>query len=75
MIKNIIKNKYEIILKDKYIHLKYYNKVLDINENKIKILLEDNTIVINGSNLYVCALDEYELVIKGNVKSIEFINE
>ena len=68
-------NKYEIIIMGNCIHIKNYYKILDICDKKIEINLNNSTLLINGNNLIVCAMDEYEIVIKGYFKSIEFINE
>ena len=76
MIKNILNNKnYEINLKDNYLHLINYINVVDISLNKIRILLYNKTLVVNGNNLLISALDENELLIKGNIKGLEIINE
>ena len=76
MIKNILNNKYyEINIKENSLHLINYINVIDIMSNKIDILLNNKTLIVNGSNLIICALDENELLIKGNIKGIEFINE
>ena len=74
MIKSIF-NKYEIIIREKLIHLKYYSKIIDIDSSKIEIVLNNNILLIKGSSLIVSALSEYEIVIKGVIKSIEFTNE
>lgn len=71
----MIKNCYEIIIKPCFIHIKYYKKIIDIDSNKIIINTCDNSINITGTNLIISAMDEYEIVIKGIIKSIEFINE
>ncbi len=76
MIKNIIKNdNYEINIKNNYLHIKNYISVVDISSNRISILIKNNKIVINGSSLIIGCLDEYELLIKGYIRSIEFISE
>jgi len=75
MIKDIFKNKYEIIIKEKCIHIKYYTKVIDINTNKIELYLDNRILKIKGNSLIVCAMNEYEIVIKGIIKCIEFNNE
>ena len=74
MIKELFK-KYEIIIRNNYMHIKYYSKIIDIDTSKIEIYLDNNILLIKGSSLIVCALNEYEIVIKGIIKSIEFINE
>ena len=68
-------NKYEIILRDYCVYIKYYKRIIDINSNLVKIAFNSKILLIKGSNLMACALDEYEIVIKGNILSIEFINE
>ena len=64
----VINKDIEIYIKDNLIHIKNYNKVIDISNNKIE--LEDA--VINGTNLIISKLDEYELCIKGKFKGIIF---
>ena len=66
MIKDIFKNKYEIILRDNYMHIKYYSSIIDINYNLIRIGLDSNILIINGNSLVICAMDKYDIVIKGN---------
>ena len=76
MIKNILNNKnYEINLRDNYLHLINYINILDISSNKIRIMLNNNTIEIDGNTLLISALDENELLIKGNIIGIRFNNE
>ena len=73
MINNILKNDlYELIIKDNFIHLKNYKSIIDIYPDNINILVKNNKIVIKGSNLIICALDEYEILIKGTIRSITF---
>ena len=73
MIKKIINdNRYEINIKENFIHLKNYKNIIDIYPNRISILLNNCKFVINGSNLIITGLDEYEIVIKGNIKGIDF---
>ncbi len=72
MIKNIIKsNDYEILIKNSFIHIKNYINIVDISNTKISILLNKNKLIVNGSSLLITALDQYELIIKGNIKGIE----
>ena len=64
----IINKDIEIYIKDNLIHIKNYNKVIDISNNKIEL----KDVVINGTNLIISKLDEYELCIKGKFKGIIF---
>lgn len=76
MIKNIIKNDdYEINVRNNYLHIKNYINVIDISSNRISVLIKKNKLVINGSSLIITCLDEFELLIKGYIRSIEFISE
>ena len=74
MIKELF-NKYEIIIKEGYLHIKYYSKVIDISSNRVELVLNEKSLLINGSSLIVSALSEYEIIIRGMIKSIEFNNE
>lgn len=64
----VINKDIEIYIKNNLIHIKNYNKVIDISYNKIEL----KDVVINGNNLIICKLDEYELCIKGKFKGIVF---
>lgn len=76
MIKNIIKNDdYEINIRNNCLHIKYYINVIDISSNRMSVLIKNNKLVIKGSSLIITCLDEYELLIKGYIRSIEFIGE
>lgn len=71
----MINKNYELIIKDNYLDIKYYSKIIDINSLKIEILLDSKKIIINGNNLIIRCMDEYEIVIKGIISSIQFIDE
>ena len=64
----VINKDIEIYIKDNLIHIKNYNKVIDISNYKIEL----KDAVINGTNLIISKLDEYELCIKGKFKGIIF---
>ena len=57
----------KVINKDIEIYIKD-NLVIDISNNKIEL----KDVVINGTNLIISKLDEYELCIKGKFKGIIF---
>ncbi len=69
---NIKNNNYEILIQKNFLHIKNYINIIDISNNKISILLEQNKLIINGESLLITALDQYELIIKGFIKGIEF---
>ena len=70
----MINKKYELTIKNDFIDIKYYLKIIDINSNKIEVLLKEKKLIIKGNNLIIRCMDEYEIVIKGNYSSIQFID-
>ena len=72
---NVFKNNYEITIKEGFLFIKNYKRIIDISENSIYLFVNDRGIKINGTNMVVCSLDEYDIVIKGIIKSIEYTNE
>lgn len=76
MIKDIIKNNnYCIYIENNIICIKNYIRIIDISESFIKIKLNNKIIHINGINMIINKLDEYDLSIKGEFKDIKFICE
>lgn len=71
----MIKNDYEIYINKNTIDIKNYKEISDINYNYIVITLKDKSLMINGNNLIINKMDEYELSIIGNYKNIEFFDE
>ncbi len=67
--------KYEINLFENLIHIKYYYKIDDINNNYILVSFCDKKIKICGENLIINKLDEYEICIIGKYKVIELLYE
>lgn len=76
MIKDILNSKcFEINLKENCLHLINYINIIDISSKRIKILLNSEYLIVDGNDLIISALDESELLIKGNIIGIKFINE
>jgi sporulation protein YqfC len=59
-------------MSESLIHITNYKNIVDIGSNRILILLNNKELIINGCNLYISALDKYEILIKGNIKGLEF---
>ena len=53
------------------IHIYNYNKIIDINSDSINIVLDNKLSTIKGSNFKIIKMENEELLIKGNVNSIE----
>lgn len=70
-----MKTKYEINITNQNLHIKYYKEILEISSKEIKIKLSTLTIKLNGENLIINKLDEYEISIIGTPLNIQLIYE
>lgn len=75
ILNKIKNNNYELYIKENYIHIINYKEVIDLKDKEIYIKLNNINIKIKGNNLIINSLDEEELLIKGNIKEINFISE
>lgn len=72
-LKNVIydKNFKMTILEDK-ISIKPFKDILTFEENELLIKTENKIIKIKGENLTINKLENYEILILGNIITIEF---
>lgn len=72
-LKNVIydKNFKMTILEDK-ISIKPFKDILTFEENELLIKTENKIIKIKGENLTINKLENYEILILGNIIAIEF---
>ena len=70
-----MKNKYELNISNQNIHIKYYKEILDISSKQMKIKLNTLILLIQGENLIINKLDEYEISIIGKPLNIQLIYE
>jgi len=68
-------NNFKLSLYKNKLNIVNYKKLLSLEENYISILLEKKKLIIKGSNLFLIKILDNELLIKGNIKSIEVIDE
>lgn len=68
-------NNFKLSLYKNKLNIVNYKKILSLEENYISILLEKKKLIIKGSNLFLIKILDNELLIKGNIKSIEVIDE
>ena len=57
------------------IHIINFNKIITLEDNYISLLSNNKRISIKGSNLVLVKLLDNELLIKGNITSIEVLND
>lgn len=62
-----------IVLKNK-ISINNYKEIIDFDDNKISINCNDFTLVIIGNKLVINRLFDKEILIIGNIKEMDFIN-
>lgn len=70
--KTLIKNdEYIINILNNKINIINYKEILSINNLKIKILLKDKKVFINGKDLTLKKIENNELLIVGIISNIE----
>lgn len=52
------------------IYIYNYESIINLSENKITLKIEKFTIDITGKNLKIIQMNNIELLIKGNIKSV-----
>ena len=57
------------------IHIINFNKIITLEDNYISLLSNNKRISIKGFNLVLVKLLDNELLIKGNITSIEVLND
>ncbi len=61
----------KMIIFSNYINIVNYKKIISLEEDYISVLTNNNRIIIKGEKLTLQKLLENEVLIKGNVNSIE----
>ena len=75
---NYLKDKdYIISIFDNYLYIYNYKKLLYFSETRFEVRLNNIKVIIDGKNLTIKKMNEEELMICGNIKSLklEEINE
>jgi len=57
------------------IHIINYKKIISLQSEKIIVLLENRKIILNGQNFSLNKLLDEEVLIEGNLISLEMKNE
>lgn len=68
----IVDNDFKVIIMDNYLNIVNYLEVLDFSSKEISVKYDKGIMVIKGDNLVVSKMMDDELLIKGNVKSINY---
>ncbi len=71
--KEVIENATKItVIEDQSILIEGYKKIVDYYDNYIKIRANNMYVVIDGSNLDIQEITDFELVIEGKIYSINY---
>ncbi len=75
-ISNYINDKeFRITVYENKIHIINFNKIITLEDNYISLLSKNKKINIKGKDLVLLKLLDNELLIKGNILSIEVLND
>lgn len=65
-------NEYKITITNNYLNIINYQEILDFSNKEIAIRHPNGITIIKGNNLVVSKMQDEELLIKGDIKSILF---
>lgn len=66
---------FQMVYMRNYLDLINYTDIISMDINRIVLKIDNEKLVIKGNNLVVKKLLESEMVIDGNILTIEFNNE
>lgn len=79
MIENLINymkvDEFLIGIYESSVHIFNYIRIIDINEDKISILVKNKKIEIKGHKLLIKKLDKDEILINGDIKRVDLIEK
>ncbi len=68
----ILEKNFKTIYENNKINIINYLEILDLNDNKINLLIPNKHMIITGKKLSVSKLLDKEILIEGNIEKIEF---
>ena len=68
----LIDNEYKITITNNYLNIINYQEILDFTNKEIAIRHTNGLTIIKGNDLVVSKMQDEELLIKGDIKSILF---
>ena len=66
----LIDNQYKITITNNYLNIINYQEIMDFSNKEISVRHENGITIIKGNNLVVSKMQDEELLIKGDIKSI-----
>ena len=71
-VRYITNNNFKLVYTTNTLDIVNYEKINDMEDNKISLSIENQTIVINGKDLRVKKMLDDEIMIVGSILTIEF---
>lgn len=68
------KNEYMITTYENGLYIYNYLKIIDLNNNRIEVLVKDKRVLVDGENIAVIKLLANELLLKGKIINIKVID-
>ena len=68
----LVDNEYKITILNDYINIINYQEIIDFSNKEISIKHNKGITIIKGNNLVVSKMQDEELLIKGDIKSIMY---
>ena len=68
----IVDDEFKVIVMENYLNIVNYLEVLDFSSKEISVKYDRGIMIIKGDNLVVSKMMDDELLIRGNVKSINY---
>ena len=66
----LVDNEYKIVITNGYLNIVNYLEIIDFSNKEISVKHKDGITVIKGDDLVVSKMQDEELLIKGDIKSI-----
>lgn len=67
-------NSYNINISKNNLYINNYNKIDNISEKNISLIVDNNKIYIKGNNLKIIKMLDKEILFNGQIESIEIIS-
>lgn len=66
----LVDNDYKVVITNDYLNIANYREIIDFSSEEIAVKHDRGITIIKGNDLVVSKMENDELLIKGNVKSI-----
>ncbi|MCI8671244.1 MAG: hypothetical protein HFI36_04300 [Bacilli bacterium] len=64
---------YYIDIFNNCLHVYYYESLISLSDKLIELKLKEFTLIIEGNDLIVSAMDNHEILVKGIINNVRFV--